>query len=52
MIEQGRIEVHCVSEKKKDAAYVLYWMQQSQRVSYNHALIMRLNRPMHMMFRF
>ncbi len=38
MIEQGRIEVHCVSEKKKDAAYVLYWMQQSQRVSYNHAL--------------
>ncbi len=38
MIHPDRITTIFKSEKK-DASYVLYWMQQSARVSFNHALL-------------
>jgi deoxyribodipyrimidine photo-lyase len=38
MIEQGRMEVYSYGEGAQNPKYVLYWMQQAQRVSYNHAL--------------
>jgi deoxyribodipyrimidine photo-lyase len=37
MIHDDRIR-HLNDRKPRDGQYVLYWMQQSQRVSYNHAL--------------
>ncbi len=35
---EGRIHVHYQRESQRIGSYVLYWMQQSQRVPYNHAL--------------
>jgi len=37
MIEQDRITLHH-TDKQETGNYVVYWMQQAQRVSYNHAL--------------
>ena len=38
MIEEGRI-TRGNERKVRDGRYILYWMQQSQRVHYNHALL-------------
>ena len=38
MIEEGRIEIYSYGEGAQNPKYVLYWMQQAQRVSCNHAL--------------
>src|SRR4051812_10047018 len=38
MVHPSRVVVLADHPARAGAAYVLYWMQQSQRVGYNHAL--------------
>jgi deoxyribodipyrimidine photo-lyase len=38
MIHKDRIR-HLIAAPPRTGQYVLYWMQQAQRVEYNHALV-------------